>query len=78
MRFDYNGKNRGLFDAVTVEQARWIGDILSRLSEEQVKDAFRAANYKPEEVEALAQEVMGRINALHSLPAPTTASAPAP
>ena len=78
VRFDYNGKNGGLFDAVTVEQARWIGDLLSRLSEEQIKDAFRAANYKPEEIEALAQEVMGRINALHSLPAPTTASTPAP
>src|ERR1044072_8593930 len=78
VRFDYNGKNSGLFDTVTVEQARWIGDILARLSEEQIKDAFRAANYKPDEVEALAQEVMGRINALKSLPAPTTASTPAP
>jgi len=78
VRFDYSGKNGGLFDAVTVEQARWIGDLLSKLSEEQVKDAFRAANYKPEEVEGLAQEVLGRINALHSLPAPTTASTPAP
>jgi hypothetical protein len=78
VRFDYSGKNGGLFDAVKVEQARWIGDLLSKLSEEQVKDAFRAANYKPEEIEALAQEVLGRINALHSLPAPTTASTPAP
>ncbi|MET0647765.1 MAG: hypothetical protein ABW208_14205 [Pyrinomonadaceae bacterium] len=78
VRFDYNGKNGGLFDAVTVEQARWIGDVLSRLREEQIKDAFRAANYKPAEVEALAQEVMGRINALKTLPAPATASAPAP
>jgi hypothetical protein len=78
VRFDYNGKNSGLFEAITVEQARWIGDILHRLSEEQIKDAFRAANYKPEEVEALAQEVMGRINALRTLPAPAAASAPAP
>ena len=73
VRFDYKGKNGGLFDAVTVEQARWIGDLLHRLTEEQIKDAFRAANYKPDEIEALAQEVMGRINALHSLPAPATA-----
>jgi ribosomal protein L12E/L44/L45/RPP1/RPP2 len=78
VRFDFNGKNGGLFDAVTVEQARWIGDILSRLSDEQIKDAFRAANYKPEQVEALAQEVKERINALKSLPAPATASTPAP
>ena len=78
VRFDYHGKNGGLFDAVTVEQAKWIGDLLAQLSEEQIKDAFRAANYKPEEVEALAQEVMGRINALHTLPAQATASAPNP
>ena len=79
VRFEYNGKKGGLFDAVTVEQAKWIGDILSRLSEEQIKDAFRAANYKPDEVEGLAQEVLGRINALHSLPAPAAAaSTPAP
>jgi hypothetical protein len=79
VRFDYNGKKGGLFDAITVEQARWIGDILSRLSEEQIKDAFRAANYKPDEVEALAQEVMGRINSLRRLPAPAAAAVtPAP
>ncbi len=78
VRFDYNGKNGGLFDNITVEQAKWIGDLLAQLSEEQIKDAFRAGNFKPEEIEALAQEVMGRINALHSLPAPTTASTPTP
>ena len=78
VRFDYHGKNGGLFDNISVEQAKWIGDILAQLSEEQIKDAFRAANYKPDEIEAMAQEVMGRINALHTLPAPATASTPAP
>ena len=79
VKFEYNGKKGSLFDNVTVEQAKWIGDILARLSEEQVKDAFRAANYTPNEVEALAQEVMGRINSLRRLPAPAaSAAAPAP
>jgi hypothetical protein len=76
VKFDYHGKMGKLFDNVTIEQAKWIGDILAQLSEEQVKDAFRAANYPPEEVEGLTQEVLGRINALHSLPAPATAAAP--
>jgi hypothetical protein len=76
VKFDYNGKKGSLFDNITVEQAKWIGDILAQLSEEQVKDAFRAANYTPEEVEGLAQEVLGRINALHSLPAPASAATP--
>jgi hypothetical protein len=74
VRFSYNGKKGVLFDNITVEQAKWIGDILASLSEEQVKDAFRAANYTPQEVEAMAQEVLGRINALHSLPAPAAAA----
>ena len=72
--FDYGGKNGGLFDAVTVEQAKWVGDVLGRLSGEQIRDAFRAANYKPEQVEALAQEVSGRIDALRGLPGPEAAA----
>jgi len=77
VKFEYNGKKGSLFDNITVEQAKWIGDILAGLSEEQVKDAFRAANYTPVEVEALAQEVLGRINSLRRLPAPgATANTP--
>ncbi|HEX8559374.1 MAG TPA: hypothetical protein VF668_14820 [Pyrinomonadaceae bacterium] len=75
VKFQYNGKKGHLFDEITVEQAKWIGDVLSRLSEEQIKDAFRAANYKPDEIEALAQEVMGRINSLRRLPAAAAAEA---
>jgi hypothetical protein len=79
VKFDYSGKKGSLFDNITVEQAKWLGDILGRLTEEQVMDAFRAANYKPDEVEALAQEVLGRINSLRRLPAPAAAAAtPAP
>jgi hypothetical protein len=37
---------------------------LGRLSDEQIKDAFRAANYSPEDVERLAQAVRERIDAL--------------
>ena len=76
VKFDYHGKNSKLFDNITIEQAKWIGDLLSQLSEEQVKDAFRAANFTPEEVEGLAQEVLARINALHNLPVPATANGP--
>jgi hypothetical protein len=79
VKFEYNGKKGSLFDNITVEQARWLGDILGRLSEEQIKDAFRAANYTPQEVEAMSQEVMGRINSLRRLPAAAAAaSTPAP
>ena len=68
VRFDYHGKNSGLFDDIKIEDARWIGDLLSQLSEKQIMDAFRAANFSPTEIEGLAYEVRARINALHSLP----------
>jgi hypothetical protein len=66
--FDYNGKNQHLLKDITVEQAKWIGSILSQLSDQQIKDAFRAANYGPEEIEALAATVRARINELVNLP----------
>lgn len=76
VKFEYNGKKGSLFDNITVEQAKWLGDVLGRLTEEQVKDAFRAANYTPDEVEGLTQEVLGRINSLRRLSAPAAAATP--
>ena len=65
--FNYGGKNQKLFEDLTVNDAKWITGWLSRLSDDQIKDAFRAANYKPEEVESLARAVRERINALGSV-----------
>lgn len=64
VRFDYNGKNSGLFANITVEQAQWIGNLLARLSDEQIADAFRAANYAPADVTLLTGAVRARINQL--------------
>jgi hypothetical protein len=65
--FNYSGKNQKLFEDVTVQDAKWLASWLSRLSDEQLKDAFRAANYSPEEVNQLAGAVRTRINALANL-----------
>lgn len=70
VRFDYNGKNKGLFEQITVEDARWLGVLLSKLSDEQIKDAFRAANFSSEETEMLAGEVRSRIDELVKLGGP--------
>lgn len=72
--FRYGGKNRGLFKKITVEQAKWIGDVLSRLSNQQIGDAFRAANYSPSDVSIMTQAVRNRINQLVRLPEPGVAS----
>ncbi len=62
--FRYGGKRQDLFDDIRIEEARWIGDWLARLSESQISDAFRAANYTPEETQLLTAEVRTRIDEL--------------
>jgi len=68
VNFRYGGRKREIFDDITVDQAKWIGGWLSQLSREQITDAFRAANYNPEEVEILADAVRDRIDQLVNLP----------
>ena len=65
--FNYSGKNQKLFQNITVADARWVVTLLKRLSDDQIKDAFRAANYSPEEIDLLAGEFRERINALAKL-----------
>ena len=45
--------------------ARWIGQLLAQLSNEQIRQAFRAAGYSPQEVEGFANVVEQRINELN-------------
>jgi hypothetical protein len=47
--------------------AKWLGERLSRLSGEQLRDCFRAAGYPPDIVEGYAKAVRMRINALNGL-----------
>jgi hypothetical protein len=66
--FHYSGKRKGVFRDITISQARWIGRWLSRLSNQQIRDAFRAANYSPDDVSMLAEGVRARITELITLP----------
>ncbi len=72
--FRYGGKNRGLFKNISLEDAKWIGALLSRLSDQQIGDAFRAANYNQAEIRMMTQAVRRRINELLTLPDPRLAS----
>jgi len=62
--FSYSGKNQKLFTNLTVADARWVSDLFKRLGDEQIKDAFRAANYSAEEVDMLTNALKARIAAL--------------
>lgn len=67
VRLDYSGKNQSLMRDISIADARWIGGLLSRLSDSQIQDAFRAANYTPEQVRMLSGAVRKRINQLVNL-----------
>jgi len=67
VRLDYAGKNADLMRNITIADAKWIGNLLSRLSDRQIQDAFKAANYTAEEVRMLAGAVRKRINELVTL-----------
>ena len=63
----FGGKNRGLMKNISVQDAQWVGSLLSQLSDAQIRDAFRAANYTPGQINLLAGEVRERTNELLSL-----------
>lgn len=62
--FKYSGKNKKLFENLTTADARWLSNLLGQLSDAQIKDAFRAANYSPEQVDQLAMAFKDRISEL--------------
>jgi hypothetical protein len=61
VKLAYKGKNRKLFKGFTISDARWLSNQLNRLSDAQIRDAFRAAHYSPADVEVFAQAVRQKI-----------------
>lgn len=57
----YKGKNRGVFKGITVEDARWLSRLMSQLSDKQIGDAFRAANFSDAEVATYVSAVKRKI-----------------
>jgi len=60
----YKGKNRKLFKSFTVAEARWLLSQLNHLSDDQIRDAFRAANYSQGDIDTYTQAVRRKINEL--------------
>lgn len=63
----YGGKNRGLFKDVKISDATWLAGLLAQLSDKQIRDAFRAANYSPSQINLLAGTVRKRATELQNL-----------
>jgi hypothetical protein len=67
VRFHYKGKDPGALKGITVENAKWMGSMLARLSEKQLGDAFRAAGFDDSEVATYVRAMQGRIGELQNL-----------
>ena len=52
---------------IPLDAVKWIGGLLAKLSPAQIKDAFRAAGYSPEDGAAFAEVVSKRIAELNAL-----------
>ena len=61
---------RGLMSVtreIPLEDARWMGQLLSGLSGQQIRDAFRAGGFSPEETDRFARVVERRIEILRGI-----------
>jgi hypothetical protein len=61
LRMRWIGRN------IPITDAKWMAHLLSRLSPEQIRDAFRSANYSEHEVNGFAQVIESRIAELNKL-----------
>jgi hypothetical protein len=60
-------KARKAIGGVKIENAIWMGDILGRLSDKQISDAFRASGFSDNEVSIYLKIVKNRITQLQDL-----------
>ena len=61
IQFAYTAPRADLMRGINVTHGRWLADLLLQLSDKQIEDAFRAANYEPEEIATLAASFKARI-----------------
>jgi hypothetical protein len=66
-----NYKERSDMEKITKhiphDDARWLGERLSHLTDEQIRDCFRSAGYNADEVEEYTHVIKDRIAALNAL-----------
>jgi hypothetical protein len=55
------------FTHIPREHVKWIAGYLAQLSDQQISDAFRAAQFSPAEVEGFTRKVREKINELQQL-----------
>lgn len=74
IQFAYSAARADLMRGLNVEHGRWLADLLLQLSDKQIADAFRAANYKADEVAVLTTSFKARIAELDKATRTTVAN----
>ena len=65
--FAYLGRHKERLTGISVADAKWLSAWLSRISGQQLRDAFRAGNYSTNEIQYLEKTIRARIDELASL-----------
>jgi len=66
-KYNERTKMEKIVKDIPIEDAIWIGRLMSQLSRKQVSDAFRAAGYSPSEVTIYTNVIKDRTRALENL-----------
>ena len=60
-QFDYKGIYRDVIETVTLADVRWTCTLLSQLTDEQWRDAFRAGGYNPDDTARYVAKIKAKI-----------------
>lgn len=61
VEFDYDGRHQELLDMLTPADVRYGAQLMQRLTDRQLNDAFRAANYAPADAERFIRRLKQKI-----------------
>jgi hypothetical protein len=61
VEFDYRGIYRDVIDSVTPADVRWACSLLSRLTDQQWRDAFRAGGYNPDQTGRYVTKIKAKV-----------------
>jgi hypothetical protein len=70
VKFHYNGIHRKLVDTITVTDVVWTARLMSRVSEEQWRDAFRAGGFTPAQQQRYVTKLQSKIREALALAGP--------
>lgn len=66
LKLHYSGKMGSSLKSIPIEHARWFAGIIGQLSDDQIRDAFRAAGASPNEIEGFSRRLRQKISELKS------------